>query len=48
MMDTEVCARSNKLFSFELSPVIYEDPPRHVEPVYDALQEPDHCFLHDV
>jgi hypothetical protein len=48
MMDTEVCATSYKLCSFELSPVICEDPPRYAEPIYDALQKLDSCFLRDV
>jgi hypothetical protein len=48
VVDTKVCAASNKFCSIELSPIIREDPPRYVELVYDTLQELDYCFLCDV
>jgi hypothetical protein len=48
MMDTKVCDASYKFCSFELSPVICEDPSGYAELIYDTLQELDHCFLHDV
>jgi hypothetical protein len=48
MVDNKVYTTPYKLCSFELSPVIYEDPSRYTKPVYDNLQELDHCFLCDV
>jgi hypothetical protein len=48
MVDTKVYVASYKILSFELSPVIYEDPSGYVEPVYDTLQELDRCFLRGV
>jgi hypothetical protein len=48
MVDTKVGAASHKLCSFELSPVICQNPFGYDEPVYDALQELDHCFLLDI
>jgi hypothetical protein len=48
VVDTKVYATSYKFYSFELSPVICEDPSEYVESVYDTLHELDRCFLRDV
>jgi hypothetical protein len=48
MMDTKVCTVSYKFCSFELSPIISEDPLGYAEPVYDTLQEFDHYVLGDI
>jgi hypothetical protein len=48
MVDTKVCATTYKFCSFELSPVIYEDPYGYEKPIYDTLQELDRCFLCNV
>jgi hypothetical protein len=48
MMDTKVHATSYKFHSFELSPIICQNPSRYAEPVYDALQELDRFFLGDI
>jgi hypothetical protein len=48
MMNTKIRAIPSELCSFELSPIICEDPPGHAEPVYDTLQEFDRYFLGDV
>jgi hypothetical protein len=48
MVDTEVCATSCKFCSFELSPIVCEDPLGYTELVYDTLQELDRCILSDV
>jgi hypothetical protein len=44
MLDVKI-RTSNKLCSFELRPVIYQDSSGHTESVYDALQELDCCLL---
>jgi hypothetical protein len=48
MVDTEVYASSYKFYSFELSPIICEDPLGYAEPIYDTFQELDYCILGDI
>jgi 2-iminoacetate synthase ThiH len=48
MVNTKVCTASCKFCSFELIPIICEDPSRYVKPVYDTLQELDCYILRDV
>jgi hypothetical protein len=48
MVDVEIYTTSDKLSSFELSPIICEDPLGHTESEYDALQKLDCCILSDV
>jgi hypothetical protein len=38
----------NEFCSFELSPIIRENPLGYTEPVYDTLQESDCSFLRDI
>jgi hypothetical protein len=48
MVDTKILASSYKFCSFELSSVIYQNPPGYVKPVYNALQELDRYFVCDI
>jgi hypothetical protein len=48
MMNIEICATPYELGSFELSPIICEDPSGHDKLVQDTLQELYHCLLGDV
>jgi hypothetical protein len=48
MVNTKVYVVSYKFYSFELSSIICEDPYGYAEPVYDTLQELDHCFFSDI
>jgi hypothetical protein len=48
MVDTKICVASYKFCSFELSSVICQNPSGYAEPLYDALQELDRCFLRDI
>jgi hypothetical protein len=48
MVYDKVDATSHKLCSFELSLVICQNSPGYAKLVYDALQELDRCFLHDI
>jgi hypothetical protein len=45
MLDTKIRATSDELCSFELCTIIYQDSSGHVESVYYALQELNHCLL---
>jgi hypothetical protein len=47
-VDTKVLTTSYEFCSFELSPIICEDPLGYAEHVYDTLQELNRCVLHDV
>jgi hypothetical protein len=45
MVDTKVCTTSYRFYSFQLSPIICEDPFGYAKSVYDTLQEFDYWFL---
>jgi hypothetical protein len=48
MVDTKIYATSYKFCSFKLSLIICQNPSEYDKPVYDALQELDRSFLHDI
>jgi hypothetical protein len=45
MLDAEIRTTSDKLCSFELCTIVYQNPSGHVESVYDTLQELNCCLL---
>jgi hypothetical protein len=48
MVDTKIRAASYKFCSIELSSVTCQNPSRYAGHIYDALQELDRCFLHNI
>jgi hypothetical protein len=48
IVDVKISTSPCNFCLFELRPIIFEDPPGYVEPVYDTLQEFDYYILCDV
>jgi hypothetical protein len=45
MLDAIIHTTSDKLCSFELRTIVYQNPYGHAKSVYDALQKFDRCIL---